>query len=498
MHRRKTRSECAAHALSSGVALILAAWNPAPMQAQESQSPLTELNLEALSSTYLDSLLRPLVIDRMTDRYIAGAAIAVVHHGRVVYLEGFGDREVYSEDPVDAASTIFRIGSITKVLTGIAVMQLVDRGLVDLEADVNRYLTDVRVPDTFAEPVRVRHLLTHTAGFDQIGLDRHARSEDAVRPLGEWLSENLVRIRPPGMLTAYDTYGITLAGRLVESVSGLGFEDYLRRHLFEPLRMDRTGITVRAEWRGDVAVGYGFAGHWEVLPWEYMNTAPASTVNSTAADMARLMTVLLNGGQVDGVRVLSESSVREMLTRQFTNHPDQPGYGYTFFEDPWRSVPRFSHGGSMSGYSAMLMLVPDYDIGIYVAYNQESDALVNTIMPALFESLLPGAQPLSLGERYAGDIDLARFAGLYADNVYHHGNPATGWRRRPTSMEVEELPSGEEVLVFQGMLLRPVGPLTFQREDGQLVSFRENEDGEISHMFVRQQVYEGLPDRPPQ
>jgi CubicO group peptidase (beta-lactamase class C family) len=170
----------------------------ADLRAQERPDSPVEFNRSILNESSLDSLLRPLFINKLTDRYIAGAAIGVVYEGRLVYSKGFGDREVFSEDPVDASRTIFRIGSITKVLTGIAVMQLVDRGLVDLDADVNQYLTDVQVPDTFEEPVRVRHLLTHTAGFDQIGLDRHADGPEDVEPLGEWLSGKLIRIRPPG------------------------------------------------------------------------------------------------------------------------------------------------------------------------------------------------------------------------------------------------------------------------------------------------------------
>lgn len=470
-------------------------WSPAGLQAsgmitQERRPVEPTLNRAILSAPALDSLLRPVFINRMTDRYVAGAAISVVHDGRLIYAEGFGDREVYFEDPVEPDRTIFRIGSITKALTGVAVLQLVDQGLVDLDEDVNRYLDEVRVPETFDEPVRVRDLLTHTAGFDQIGLDRHAESPEEITPLGEWLSTKLVRIRPPGGISAYDTYGMTLAGQLVEEVSGLEYAEYLRSQIFVPLAMHRSGINVPPALAEDVAVGYGFAGEWEALPWEHMNTAPASSVNSTVVDMAGFMIMLLNDGQFDGRRVLSARATREMLSRQHTNHPEQPGYGYALFENDWNGITTFSHGGSMTGYATMLYLVPEYDIGIFIACNQESSAVIDPVLAGLLGALFPDARPPVLRDRYEGRLDLSRFTGTYANNVYHHGDPDTGWKWQPFELEA----TGEGALMFDGKAAWPVGPLTFQRDDGLLLSFQANEAGRITHLFVRQAVYEKLDD----
>jgi CubicO group peptidase (beta-lactamase class C family) len=494
-HARPTRAASMALALGFVAVVGCMAWSPAGLQAagfltQQRASPDSRLDTSLLNKAALDSVLRPLVINRMTDRYIAGAAISIVHDGRLVYAEGFGDREVYTEDPVDPARTIFRIGSITKVLTGVAIMQLVDRGLLDLDADVNQYLDEFRVPDTFEEPVRVRHLLTHTAGFDQIGLDRHVDSSGQVRATADWLAENLVRLRPPGEVSAYDTYAITLAGHLVEAVSGLAYEEYLRQNVFQPLGMHRSGILVPPALEPDLALGYGFAGEWEVLPWEYMNTNPASTVNSTALDMAKLGLMLLGEGTFQRRSVLSEKSATAMLTRQYTNHPDQPGYGYTLFENEWNGITTFSHGGSMAGYAAMLYLVPEHELGIFIACNQESGALIEAIISPLLSALFPGAMPAQRRERYAGPIDLERFTGTYANNVYHHGDPTTGWRREP--FELEATPDG--TLMFDGASAWPVGSLAFQRDDGLLLTFRENVAGEITHLFVRQTVYEKLDD----
>jgi CubicO group peptidase (beta-lactamase class C family) len=474
--------------VAAGVCLVLV---PSALEAlvqRQGARQVIEPERALLTHAALDSLLRPVFINHMADRYIAGAAIAVVHEGEVVYRSGFGRREVYHEAPVDAERTIWRIGSITKFLTGIAVMQLVDRGLVDLDADVNRYLTDMQVPATFAEPVRVRHLLTHTAGFDQIGLGRHARRPEDVLPLGEFLRDNLIRIRPPGQLTTYDTYAITLAGHLVEQVTGLSYEEYLQRHLFRPLAMHRSTIAVPPALQNDVAVGYGFAGTWEAAPWEYMNTDPASTVNSTVTDMANLMIAMLEGGRFEDRQILSESSVDAMLTRQFTNHPDQPGYGFTLFEDDSYGVSAFSHGGSMTGFGAFLYLVPEHRLGVFIASNQESGSLAHVALATLTGAVFPGhAQRPALRERLPRS-NVSRFAGRYANSMYHHTDPTRGWRIQPFALTVD----AEGRLVFDGAPAFPVGPLTFQRDDGVLLTFRENSRGEITHFFVNQTVYERL------
>ena len=481
--------------IAFGFALVCGAlaWAPAALQARgvltQQTRPAEGLERSLLNAATLDSIVRPIFIDHMADRYIAGAAISIVHDGRIVYEGGFGRREVFHEIPVDPDRTIWRIGSITKVLTGVAVMQLVDRGLLDLDAPVNDYLTGFQIPDTYDEPVRVRHLLTHTAGFDQIGLERHVSSREEVRPLSEFLEQYLGRIRPPDVISTYDTYGITLAGYLVEKVSGLSYEDYLKRHILEPLDMHRSGILVPPALEGDVATGYGFAGHWEAARWEFMNTDPASTVNSTVTEMARFAIMLLEDGRYDGRRVLSEASARAMLTRQWTNHPDQPGYGYTFWEDRSYGIPAFSHGGSMEGYGSLLYLVPEHDLGVFIAYNQESGSLPNVVLTGLVDALFPGRPDgPELRPRLTEAVDVSRFTGTYANSMHHHTNPAEGWRRQPFELEVD----AEGRLVFQGEPAFPVGPLAFQRDDGLLITFRENERGEIVYMFVNQTVYEKL------
>lgn len=463
------------------VTLLLRAQPPNP------QAP----DLMKQTQSSIDAILRPVMIDKMADRYVAGASIVVVIGDRIAYSAGFGRREVFQEIPVNVNRTIWRLGSITKVLTGMAVMQLIDRGLVRLDDDVNQYIDSVKVPATFPAQVRVRHLLTHTAGFDQPGVGRHATGPQAIRPLKDFLGEHLRRVRPPGELAVYDTYGITLAGYLVERLSGLSYDEYLRRNIFTPLEMRSSGILLSPVLQRETAVGYEFAGHWEAMPWEFMNTGPASTANATAPDMGNLLIMLLNGGRFKGRQVLSADSVQALLTRQFSNDPAQPGYGFTFWENRSFGIPAFSHGGSMTGFGALLYIAPEYRLGVFIAYNQESDTLANAAVSKLVSTLVPESSTRRvLREPVLADSQVARVAGTYADAIHNHRNPDQGWRRRAFAVSVND--SGQ--LVFQGTAARRVGTMAFQRPDGSLITFRENAKGEITHLFVNQAVYERIGD----
>ena len=197
---------------------------------------------------------------------------------------------------------------------------------------------------------------------------------------------------------------------------------------------------------------------------------------------------MLNGGVFEGQRVLEAETVRAMLTQQYTNSTDQPGYGYGFFENRTYGIAAWSHGGSMTGFGAFLFLIPQYHAGIYVACNQESGTLADAAITALVSRLFPRLQQPAPRKRWTGDIDLQRFAGTYANSIYNHGDPTHGWRRKPFDIQATKYG-----IVFQDAPAYPTGPLTFQLKDGRLLTFRENERGEIEYLFVDQTVYERLP-----
>ena len=173
-----------------------------------------------IDSMGLAGLVDSLFAGAMSRERIPGAAFLLVQNGRVVLARGFGTADIASGRAFDPERTAFPIASISKVFTATAVMQLVDRGRIDLRTDVNQYLTSVRVPSTYERPITTADLLAHTAGLDEIP-GRRVRTAAELVPLGRFLKERLIRVHPPGELTSYSTYGMTLAGHLVEEVAGL-------------------------------------------------------------------------------------------------------------------------------------------------------------------------------------------------------------------------------------------------------------------------------------
>jgi len=188
------------------------------------------------------------MVTRIRSQHIAGATIATVRDGELFFAKGYGYEDIEKKVSVDPEQTLFRVGSTSKLFTWTAVMQLVEEGKLDFDADVNTYLTDFKIPDTYPEPITVRNLLRHTAGFEDGGLGYlYERSPDGFVHLGEFLSLYMpARVRPPAtdfassIGAAYSNWGAALAGHIVATVSGMSFDEYIERRILQPLGMTRS------------------------------------------------------------------------------------------------------------------------------------------------------------------------------------------------------------------------------------------------------------------
>lgn len=175
----------------------------------------------------LESFLDGLFLQQMQDYHIVGAAVAVVKDGRMLFSKGYGYADLDNNIPVDPQATLFKLGSLTKLFTWTAVMQLAEQGRLDLDADVNHYL-DFRIPGTYAQPITLKHLMTHTAGFEDLHTGMVTLDPKELAPPREWLVTHLPRrVRPPGEAAAYSNYGAALAGYIVMRSSGQSYSQYV-------------------------------------------------------------------------------------------------------------------------------------------------------------------------------------------------------------------------------------------------------------------------------
>ncbi|MDH3272532.1 MAG: beta-lactamase family protein, partial [Gemmatimonadota bacterium] len=251
---------------------------------------------------------------------MVGAVVSVVHDGEVIFQSGYGWADLSGRVPADPEVSLFRIASITKAFVWTGIMQLVERGEIDLDADVNRYL-DFRIPDSYEEPIRIRHLLTHTAGFEETWTGWGARNAEDVETLGPSLARLLpARVRPPGEHAAYSNYGAALAGYIIERVSGRPWAEYTETEILLPLGMQSTNVRVRmdSDLRRRHARGYVWRdGRFEATDFGYMHLTPAGLMSSTAADMAKFMLAHLNKGALGDARILREETADRMHSPLF-------------------------------------------------------------------------------------------------------------------------------------------------------------------------------------
>jgi CubicO group peptidase (beta-lactamase class C family) len=255
---------------------------PEPEPEIRSAEDAVEASPSRLTGADLEAWLDGFMTYALPRGNIAGGVVVVVKDGEVLLQKGYGYADVAVQKPVDPALTLFRPGSVSKLFTWTAVMQLVEQGRIDLDADVNSYL-DFEIPADGGEVVTMRHIMTHTPGFEEQVKGLMGVGDGPV-PLGDhlkrWTPE---RIFAPGSTPAYSNYATALAGYVVERVSGMSFDDYLDQHVFEPLEMTHSTFRqpLPARLQEHMSKGYRLASA-PPEPFEVVGPAPAGSLSAPA------------------------------------------------------------------------------------------------------------------------------------------------------------------------------------------------------------------------
>ncbi|HIJ74386.1 MAG TPA: beta-lactamase family protein [Candidatus Hydrogenedentes bacterium] len=337
---------------------------------------------------------------------LPGLAACIVKEGEIVWARGYGWADLEAAVPVEA-DTLFLAASVSKLVTGTALMQLCEDGLLNLDDDINGYLPfDVRNPFHPDAAITFRMLLTHTSSIKDNprvyamyteGADSPIPLGDAVerylRPGGEWYSAfGNFALRAPGTHWDYSSAGIALAGYLVEEIAVVPFDRYCNEFIFAPLGMNETSFRLSDLDESHIAVPYTAArAHSQPQPIGHLGHPgyPAGFMRTSVTQFARFLAVYMNGGELDGARVLGEETVDEMLTVQYPElNPDQ-ALAWIYTERAGQDVP--SHSGNYLGATTDAFLVPEEKIGIVVFAN--GGELPNrSVLPAIEERLLEEAQ----------------------------------------------------------------------------------------------------------
>jgi CubicO group peptidase (beta-lactamase class C family) len=404
-----------AAALALGLLLVAAVPAAAMEDASSATSGATgEVDLEAIAS-----FVEAAVPAAMDEHEAPGGVFVLVADGRIVLAEGFGRTALEGGQPVDASRTRFDVGSVAKLVTASAVMQQVERGTLDLDEDVNTYLATFEIPATYPEPVTPSHLLTHTAGFaEHFLVGMWADGPGGKDPLAEALARHRPeRVRPAGVAHQYSNYGMSLAGHLVEVVTGQRFEDYVEEQLLGPLGMTRTTYgRPPAVDAVDAVPHSAMGGTTAAVEPAYVDWLPAGGLWTTGEDMGAFMLAHLQGGAHDGQRILEPSTVEAMQRTRFSPHPAVAGLGYGFFGDHRGGV---QHGGGWMGAGAHVYLRPDLGIGLFSAFNHDAGPLVaSRLHDEIADRFLPAAAATTVDPVLASATTTATgpYAGVYRWN----------------------------------------------------------------------------------
>lgn len=424
---------------------------------------------------------------------ISAMTVSIVKDGQVILARGYGMQNREKDIPVTADRSLFRIGSTSKLFTWTAVMQQLERGNLDLDTDVNDYLKTFQIPDTFDEPITLKHVLTHTPGFEEGGLGylinyNPDKDSSIAKFLATYIPE---RVNKPGAYGSYSNYATALAGLIVENVSGVPFDDYVEQNIFEPLGMNNT--TFREPLpdgiRDDMTIGYKReAGVYEVQPYEILGgVRPAGSVASTAADMAKFMMAHLNGGSLGGAQILKPETAALMHSVLFQPDDRLGAMAHGFYEEFVNGHRLIGHGGDTFQFHTDMMLDQSENLGIFVSYQTMTGAQGRTeFIKTFYDQYYP--EPL---EEITPPSDFNERADKYAGSYIF-------WRRNFSTLEkamgltssgfsVE--PSGENTLILNGfdgpVQLVEIGDNLFRQVDGKLkIAFGENADGEIQDLYI--------------
>jgi CubicO group peptidase (beta-lactamase class C family) len=384
---------------------------PAAMEVP-SGPQLTRADLEA----WLDGFI-PYAIAKGD---VAGAVVVVVKDGQVLLQKGYGYANVKEKKPVDPERTLFRPGSVSKLFTWTAVMQQVERGKLDLDADVNQYL-DFRIPPgPEGEPLRLRDIMTHTPGFEEAVKELISEDESRIRPLGDtlkaWTPE---RIFKAGTMPAYSNYATALAGYIVERTSGMPFYDYLDRNIFGPLGMQHSSFRqpLPEKLKPEVALGYEKASD-KPKGYEYINLAPAGSLAATGADMGRFMIAHLQNGAFGDQRILAEETAKNMHGTPLTIIPNVNRMVLGFYETNMNGHRIIAHGGDTQYFHSDLQLYVDDGVGYFISFNSAGkEGAVGPIREAFYRDFadryFPGPGPEGRVDEKTAREHAAQIAGSY-------------------------------------------------------------------------------------
>lgn len=437
-------------------------------------------------------------LSEIYDRHnLPGAVVIWVQGDSVLVQETFGLANLEEIREIRPDQTIFRVGSISKPFTAIGILQAVEKGLLDLDKDINLYFEEEIIKNGLFKPVTLHHLLTHTPGFDDFYIGKSARTREEAMSLKESIISLMPkRLIDPGEISSYSNFGVALAGFVLEHVDGRPFSSIMEEDIFIPLGMVSSSFDP-----GDVQLQNFMTGyhrhHSGIIPlrYDFIQDSPAGTMVTTIDDIVTFMKLILKPEGLESAGVLSSEMQRNMLSPQFTHHPDlNNSIGFLWSISEYHGQRAAIHDGGYLGTAARLFLFPDNQSAMFITTNMMEFGFISDVTELLTQTFLPEVEVkpdfVYQGSRYTGGRPVSDFAGTWRNTRYSK-NSFTKFavllgimgQEIKTSVESDTLLT---MPMLSGELRRmvQVEPYLFQSiDDDYRIAFRESE-GEITHLFT--------------
>ena len=467
-------------------AVPTATTQPTPAATPTSTETQPPTGTPQLTAADVEAFLDGLLPQQLGRDDIAGATVSVVKDGKLLFAKGYGFADYQNKKPVVPSETLFRPGSVSKLFTWTAVMQLYEQGKLDLDRDVNQYL-DFQIPYAYG-PVTMKHILTHTAGFE--GRIKDLIVTGSTSPdLGHYVKTHIPpQIFPPGTTPAYSNYATALAGYIVERISGQPFNDYIDQHILKPLNMTHSTFAQPLPGALSSLMSNGYAkGSGKAEEFEVVVPFPAGSLSSTTTDMAQFMLAHLQDGQLGEARILKPETATLMHNRLFTLDPSTNGMAHGFYEESRNGQRIIGHGGDTQFFHSDLHLMLDAKVGFFISYNSAGRGETSP-RTSLWESFLDRYfpyQPPADPTLATAKEDARSISGKYLLSLQFQSSPL----RLLSYISEFDVSATEDGMIEVDQLVDPngkpalwreVAPMTFRKVNGQdTLIFKPDQSGRM-------------------
>jgi CubicO group peptidase (beta-lactamase class C family) len=430
------------------------------------------------STQEVESFIDSFINSSSIKPYLAGAVVSIVRDKNILLNKGYGYSNLEKRILVDPNKTQFRVASISKTLTATAIMQLQDQDKLELDKDVNQYLGSLNIPNLTGKALTLKHLLTHTSGFNYTDSGVTVRSFNPNYSLENFIYKNMPTVTTdPGKAYRYDNYSYALQGYIVQKISGMPYENYIQRHIFDPLEMNNSYFLLTPNNLGDLATPYNKNN--EPMPHYMVSStiSPDSGMITTGKDMSNFMIAMLNNGEYKNESILSPASVASMQKLDYSIHPDVPGVGYGF-ESTYNEYNNgryiISKAGDLPGFHSDFWLLPKEGVGLFIVYNSDKIDLRGRLLEAFMQHYYPSSTTTAKGAQVS-----TTNRGLRAFTGYYRDLRQASWTYYITATE-DELIVKDNYGVHK---LTRIQDLLFMDDKGRQAAFKIDAQGDITYFY---------------